>query len=108
MDAQVPSQSAHERFKAQKDKHYGTAKPFRGRLPDFDASNFYNDDDYYYEYICTYVDDILALSEDPDAIMRTISETYTLKDVKGTGEKWETPTSYLGADVDFIDKTRFG
>ena len=62
-------------------------------------ANNYSDSDYYYEYICTYVDDILAISEDPDAIMKTISDTFTLKDVKGTGEKWETPTAYLGADI---------
>ena len=51
-------------------------------------------------------DDILAISEDPDAVMQTISKTYTLKDVKGTGEKWETPTSYLGADVGFYRQDR--
>ena len=71
-----------------------------------DNSDFFSTHDYYYEYICTYVDDILAISENPDAIMKTISKSYTLKEVKGTGEKWETPTSYLGADVGFYQKDK--
>ena len=51
-------------------------------------------------------DDILAISEDPDAVMQTISKPYTLKDVKGTGDKWETPASFLGADVGFYRQDR--
>lgn len=74
-----------------------------------DNTDFFDlEKDYYYEYICTYVDDILAISEDPDAIMQTISKTYTLKDVKGTGDKWETPTSILVLMLVSIDRTGFG
>ena len=96
--------SALNRFNAHKAQE--KAQYSRGQSTKVDNSDFFTVDDYYYEYICTYVDDILAISEDPDAIMQTISKPYTLKDVKGTGEKWETPTSYLGADVGYYRKDK--
>jgi hypothetical protein len=34
----------------------------------------------YYEYILFYVDDILAISINPQALMDTLSKHYTLKD----------------------------
>ena len=57
----------------------------------------------YYEYVLCYVDDILAISHDPQAIMDHLSDKYTLKD----GSVQE-PTTYLGADIgkyDFKDGT---
>jgi hypothetical protein len=48
----------------------------------------------YWEYLATYVDDVLCLSLDPKGIMTTLEETYTLK--KGSVGP---PTRYLGATV---------
>ena len=97
--------SARNRFNSHKEQQ--KQQHLRGQSMKVDNTDFFDlEKDYYYEYICTYVDDILAISEDPDAIMQTISKTYTLKDVKGTGDKWETPTSYLGADVGFYRQDR--
>ena len=47
----------------------------------------------HYEYICTWVDDILAASKDADAVLKQFIEkaSYTLK---GVGQ----PTYYLGGD----------
>lgn len=46
----------------------------------------------YYEYFMAYVDDILAVSENPDDIMNQIKKRFKLKD-----DKVEPPTTYLGA-----------
>lgn len=46
----------------------------------------------HYEYICTYVDDILIMSKDPMAIIKLLEEEYPLK---GVG----TPEYYLGGDL---------
>ncbi len=69
---------------------------FRSSLADPDVwlrpavkSNGYK----YYEYILAYVDDILAISFDPDKILHHLSNFYRLKD--GFGK----PTHYLGAQV---------
>jgi hypothetical protein len=48
----------------------------------------------YYEYILVYVDDILAISINPQAIMDTLSKHYTLKD-----GSVRPPTEYLGSDI---------
>jgi Reverse transcriptase (RNA-dependent DNA polymerase) len=48
----------------------------------------------YYERILVYVDDILAISDNPEAIMVKIAEMYRLKD----GSVCE-PKLYLGADL---------
>jgi hypothetical protein len=48
----------------------------------------------YYEYVLCYVDDILAMSTNPMAIMDALRETYTLKK-----ESVKEPDLYLGADV---------
>ena len=55
----------------------------------------------YYEYIAAYVDDVLAISENPDAIMKEISEAYDLKKIPGQDLPWESPKQYLGADVGY-------
>jgi hypothetical protein len=47
----------------------------------------------YYEYILVYVDDILAVSASPIAIMKTIQKAYRLKDTPAS------PTDYLGAKI---------
>ena len=46
----------------------------------------------HYEYICTYVDDLLIMSKDPMAIIKELEKEYPLK---GVG----TPEYYLGCDV---------
>lgn len=46
----------------------------------------------YYSYVLAYVDDILAISEDPDGIMNKLKERFTFKD-----DKVEEPSNYLGA-----------
>ena len=48
----------------------------------------------YYEYVLTYVDDILCCSHDPAKVMETLKNVYKLKD--GSVGR---PTTYLGADV---------
>ena len=52
----------------------------------------------YYEYVLCYVDDILAISENPQRIMDHLAMRYTLKD--GTVKD---PEEYLGAQVSRID-----
>lgn len=46
----------------------------------------------YYSYVLAYVDDILAISEDPDGIMNELRERFTFKN-----DKVEEPSNYLGA-----------
>ena len=53
-------------------------------------------DDGHYEYIAWYVDDVIAFSKDPMAIMKTLEGTFTLK---GVGK----PRYYLGGDVMELD-----
>ena len=48
----------------------------------------------YYEYVLCYVDDILAQSTDPMAIMDALRETYVLKK-----SSVKEPDLYLGADI---------
>ena len=52
----------------------------------------------YYEYVLVYVDDILAISHDPQAIMDTLSKHYTLKE-----GSVRAPTEYLGSDISKFD-----
>ena len=47
---------------------------------------------WYYEYIATYTDDLLAVSEKPMLIMENLGEFYTLKNVG-------PPVTYLGANI---------
>jgi hypothetical protein len=46
----------------------------------------------YYEYVMTYVDDLIAVSHNPMGIMKEIETTFKFK-----GNKIEEPSSYLGA-----------
>jgi hypothetical protein len=48
----------------------------------------------YYEHILVYVDDILAISVDPQSIMNTLSEHYTIK-----ARSVRAPKEYLGSDI---------
>jgi Reverse transcriptase (RNA-dependent DNA polymerase) len=50
--------------------------------------------DSYYEYVLVYVDDILAISHDPQAIMDNLSKHYTLKP-----GSVRAPKEYLGSDI---------
>ncbi len=51
----------------------------------------------YYEYLVLYVDDILAWSKEPMAIMKQLQEVYILK---GVG----VPEYYLGGDFETLDE----
>jgi hypothetical protein len=51
--------------------------------------------DDHYEYLATYVDDILAFSRDPMGIIEVIQKSYSLK---GVG----TPEYYLGGNIDDV------
>jgi hypothetical protein len=48
----------------------------------------------YWEYVLLYVDDTLAVSQDPQAIMDHLASRYTLK--KGSVKE---PMEYLGAEI---------
>ncbi len=48
----------------------------------------------YYEYLIVYVDDVLAVSQNPKLTMNAIAELYHLKD-----NSVAKPTRYLGANV---------
>jgi hypothetical protein len=48
--------------------------------------------DDHWEYIATYVDDILSFSKDPMAVIKSLETSYVLK---GVGE----PEYYLGGDI---------
>lgn len=50
----------------------------------------------HYEYICTWVDDLLIFSKKPMDIIQTLEKRYTLK---GTG----VPEYYLGGNIDEIE-----
>ena len=51
----------------------------------------------HYEYVATFVDDVLIWSKDPMAIMEELKKTYILK---GVG----IPEYYLGGDVETLDE----
>jgi hypothetical protein len=52
------------------------------------------DGEQYYEYVLMYVDDILAIACDAEAILRDVQTTFKLKN-----DKIETPEFYLGAKL---------
>jgi hypothetical protein len=52
------------------------------------------DGEQYYEYVLMYVDDILAISYDPKAILEDVQRTFKLKN-----NKIEPPEFYLGAKL---------
>ena len=49
----------------------------------------------YYELLLVYVDDVLAVSCDPESIMKQIGAGFDIKN-----DEWGPPTRYLGADVE--------
>jgi hypothetical protein len=49
----------------------------------------------HYEYLATYVDDILIWSKDPMAVIKSLEKTYMLKSVG-------IPEYYLGGNVEFL------
>jgi len=48
----------------------------------------------YWEYVLCYVHDLLAISDDPIRIMKSIQSKFSLKD-----DEMEKPENYLGADM---------
>jgi hypothetical protein len=52
----------------------------------------------HYEYLATYVNDILIWSKDPMAVIKALEKTYMLKSV-GISEY------YLGGNVEFLGET---
>ena len=52
----------------------------------------------YWEYILCYVDDVLAISEDPEQILKGVQMKFKLKE-----DKMEPPEIYLGAEMSQID-----
>ena len=55
----------------------------------------------YWEYVLTYVDDLLAISHDPKSIMKSIQKNFKLKD-----DKMEVPETYLGAELSHLDNVQ--
>jgi hypothetical protein len=53
----------------------------------------------HYEYLATYVDDILIWSKDPMAVIKAMEKTYMLKIVR-------IPEYYLGGNVEFLGKAQ--
>jgi hypothetical protein len=51
----------------------------------------------HYEYLATYVDDILIWSKDPMAIIKALEKTYMLKSVG-------IPEYYLGGNMEFLEE----
>jgi hypothetical protein len=54
----------------------------------------------HYEYLATYVDDILVFSRDPMGIIDVIKKSYSLK---GVG----TPEYYLGGNIDLLEEKQW-
>jgi hypothetical protein len=52
----------------------------------------------HYEYLATYVDDILIWSKDPMAVIRSLEKTYMLKSV-------DISEYYLGRNVQFLGES---
>ena len=49
----------------------------------------------HYEYLATYVDDILIWSKDPMTVIKSLENIYSLKNVG-------IPEYYLGGNVEFL------
>ena len=63
----------------------------------FDSDFWYKDMGTHYEYLATFVDDLLVWSKDPMAVIEELKKTYILK---GVG----VPEYYLGGDVEILDQ----
>ena len=57
--------------------------------------NVHNDGTEYYELLLVYVDDVLAISHDPKAIMEMIGKGFDLKN-----DEYGPPKTYLGGDIE--------
>jgi hypothetical protein len=53
----------------------------------------------HYEYLATYVDDILFWSKDPMAVINSLEKTYMLKSLG-------IPEYYLGGNLEFLGEAR--
>jgi hypothetical protein len=56
------------------------------------------DESSHYEYLATYVDDILIWSKDPMVVIKSLEKTYMLKSVG-------IPEYYLGGNVEFLGES---
>ena len=61
-----------------------------------DMNFFMRDKGDHYEYLATYVDDVLVWSKDPVSVIEILKKTYIMK---GVG----VPSYYLGGDVTYLD-----
>jgi hypothetical protein len=59
--------------------------------------NYRSDGTAYYEYLLVYVDNVLAISLDPKAIMEDIKKYFTIKD-----DKYGPPDTYLGSNIEKV------
>ena len=57
--------------------------------------NMRQDGSAYYELLLVYVDDVLAISHNPEAIMKAIGKTFEIKN-----NEYGPPKMYLGADIE--------
>jgi hypothetical protein len=72
-----------------------------GFKPSWDDNDFWiQKKDNHYEYLATYVDDILAFSRDPMGIIDVIKKSYSLK---GVG----APKYYLGGNMDDVSEKQW-
>ena len=62
-----------------------------------DPNLFYADMEDHYDYVASYVDDVLVWSKDPMAVIKKLEDIYTMK---GVG----IPEYYLGGNVDYLDE----
>ena len=62
-----------------------------------DANFWIRDQGEHYEYLASFVDDVLVWSKDPMAVMDALKDVYTMK---GVG----IPEYYLGGDVEQLDE----
>ncbi len=79
-------------------EHLAEKLRIMGYIPSLaDPDLWMKDCETHYEYIATYVDDILSFSKDPLAEISIIRQNYILK---GVG----TPEYYLGGAVEYLDE----
>ncbi len=78
-------------------EHLSAKLRLMGYRPSHADSDFWMKDcSTHYEYIATYVDDILSFSKNPMAVISEIKQDYVLK---GIG----APEYYLGGNIDYLD-----
>jgi hypothetical protein len=69
-------------------------KPCRGDMDVWRRPARKANGDRYYEYLFVYTDDVIAISEDPDAILRKLDSHFLLKP-----SSVQEPSTYLGATI---------